>query len=227
MRQIILAAVLGTGLALGLAGAGSMGPPGICNAIEVGDAASSLDTAWKGIDKRNLLERLPAVLDQFSANTTARMEALRRAMFIETSLGNDVVGALAIRALEQDAAGSNSAPAALFDVGYAMHLYHTMDSDSFRQRAQADHIVGYQFVKRALAKGGDPAIHVGAAYMTLPAMQPRLEDRIAKARELFNAHCEAALKAFPPGCAEEKNLAFVLNIEGQKVETIRARLSRN
>lgn len=224
MRQIIIAAVLGAGLALG--GAGSMGPPGICNTIEVGDASSTLDAAWKGVTKGNLPERLPGVLDQFAANTSARMEVLRRAVFLDTDQGEKIVGALSLRALEQEAAASKAAPSALFDVGYAIHLYHTMDSDAFKGRALADNIVGYQLVKHAIEKGGDSAMHVGAAYMTLPAMQPRIEERVAKARELFNSHCEAALKAYPPGSVEERNLAFVLNIEGQKVETIRTRLTK-
>lgn len=226
MRRILTSAVLGLVLASGLAGAGHFGPPGICNTIECGDAKSGLDSAWAGITAKNLADRLPAVLDQFSGNSITRMEALRRAVFLEGSLGDDIAGVLALRALEQDAAGSKTAPAALFDVGYAIHVYKTMGSDTLQHRAEADGIAGYALVKRAIEQGGDAGMHVGAAYMTLPAMQPRNEARVAKARDLFKAHAEAALKACLPGSVEEKNLEFVLGFENDKADAIRARLTK-
>jgi hypothetical protein len=61
--------------------------------------------------------------------------------------------------------------------------------------------------------------------MTLPAMQPRDDARIARSRELFRVHSEAAVRGCAPGSAEEKNLAFVLQFENETVETIRAKQS--
>jgi len=225
MKRFVFAALTSSVIAA-TGGAAYLGPPGICNTIECGEAASAVETTWKGVSKSNLVEKLPGVLDEFAGNTTARMEILRRASFTEAGepVAERVVGVLALRALER--AGEKNEASALFDVGYMIHLYHTLGVEGFAHRGERQNIAGYAFVSRAIELGGDAGMQVGAAYMTLPAMQPRVGDRVAKARELFRAHTEAALKACPPGSAEEKNVAFVLGIEGETVDAVRARLTK-
>lgn len=221
-RSYLFVACAGLGLALA-ASASNLGPPGICSPIDCGDRASQVDTAWAKVTRRNAPTELPGVLDALSDSTIARMEVLRRVAMTEKIDADAVVGALALRALEKD--GAKDAAGALFDAGYAIHLFKTLGRDDWNKTAAKDGVAGYAFVVRAIEKGGDAGMHVGAAYMTLPAMQPRDDARIARARTLFNAHCEAAIRACTAGSPEERNLAFVLEFENQKVDALRARLS--
>lgn len=220
----VVGLAVGSGLVMG--GAERLGPPGICRPIEVGGLASRVDEAWRGVDKSNLVEKLPGVLDRFSGEALARMEILRRASFTQTDerMGNAVVAALALRALEADADGKGGG-SALFDVGYMVHLYRALDVD-VASAGERDGIAGYAFVSRAIERGGgDAAMHVGAAYMTLPAMVPDKDGLREKARVLFDGHVAAGLRACVPGSAEEKNIEAVLAVEGKALKDARMRLS--
>jgi hypothetical protein len=214
----------GAAVSLALTLSAALGPPGVCGNIECGPAASSVDAAWSGVTRRNVVERLPGVLDRFSENTIARMEVLRRTLFLEGASASEVVGALSLRALEREASGEYAA-AAVFDAGYAIHLYATMGDDQMERRAVKDGIPGYALVARAIQMKPDAGMHVGAAFVTLPAMQPRGSERLVGAKVLFAGHCEAALRGASAGSAEEANLAFVLKMDDQSIEQVRARLS--
>lgn len=228
MKRFLMAAAVGLAVGGGvLAAAGERpGPPGICHPVQLGDLASRVDEAWRGVDKSNLVERLPGVLDRFPGETLARMEILRRAAFVDSGdrAATAVVAALALRALGQDS-GGKGAGAATFDTGYAVHLYRVLGA-GVPAGGERDGVEGYGLVARAIeAGGGDAAMHVGAAYMTLPAMAPDKAGQRERRRVLFDGHVGAALRACKPGSAEERNIENVLAADGRTLREARARLS--
>ncbi len=196
------------------------GPPGICQSVTLGDRLSAVDAAWAGIDKANLLERLPAALDA-CPRALERMELLRRAATLEESRAMPVITTLALRAAELG--GKPAHAAALFDAGYAINLYSTLGSKDASALAKRDGVAGYALIARAveLAPQPDAGMHVGAAFMTIPGMH-RAESAKVVARTHFLVHAHAALATIQPGSPEEKNLDFVLQFDDLSVASLRA-----
>jgi len=199
-----------------------MGPPGICSTIACGEASKVLDQQWEGV-AADLPGKLPVVLDALASNTAGRMEALRRVAMNSVSRAPSVVSLLAVRALEKE--GQPGHAAAVFDVGYVVHLYATLGDEGAQRLGVQDGVAGYAMVTRAITEKGDAGMHVGAAYMTLPAMQPNDDGRQAKARARFDEHARQATKLMAAGSPDEANLEFVLQFEGTTVQEVRARLA--
>lgn len=218
-RSILIASAVG----LSLVAFARPGPPGVCHPLQM-DATveKSLNESWKCVTTKNAGERLPEILDKHKTDTIARMDMLRRVAMMESRNPEEIVAVLALRALAADSDSDKSS--ALFDAGYAIHLYRTLGVKV--PCSPGDDIPGYQLVSRAIEMRADAGMHVGAAYMTIPAMQPRNRELIAKAKERFNSHVNAALRACAPNSTEEKNLAFVLDIEGVKVKDARSGLTK-
>lgn len=227
MRTASLAIVIAAGLLAAPSPASArLGPPGICNPMQCGAALHGIDTACQGFTVERLATAMPDALDLFPTDTIARMEVIRRAVMTdpEKAEAGRIIGALALRALE--AAGQPAEAGALFDVGYTIYLFRTMGHSSLDGRGAQDGIAGYAFVARAIALKADAGMHVGAAYMTLPAMQPRDEARVARARVLFKKHVESATRASTAGGVVDENLAFVLNFEQETPASLRSRVGK-
>jgi len=198
------------------------GPPGICQSVNLGDRLTAVDAAWAGIDPANVYEKLPAALDA-CPRALERMELLRRASTLDNSRGMRLIAVLSLRAAELG--GKPGHAAALFDAGYAIGLFSVLGTSETDTLARKDGVAGYALVARAieLSPKPDPGMHVGAAFMTLPAMC-RGEEAKAIARARFMQHARTALANTPVGSPEEKNIAFVLQFEETTVAAVRAKL---
>lgn len=173
------------------AAAAHAGPPAICHALEIGEAPSlpwGADSFAK--DRRYSTSRLVDDTVRILAeqpDALVHMETLRRAaLYSDRDAGRatTLLGVLMARALNAEAAGTPDA-LAWFDAGYLAHCYDELGLRLELPCGAERGVIGYAWVKRGLALGGDDAaMELGAALVTVMAGIPEHHEHAARARKL-------------------------------------------
>ncbi|MHC4218980.1 MAG: hypothetical protein ACYSU7_11055 [Planctomycetota bacterium] len=167
------------------------GPPLICHPVEIGNAES---LPWGDHpfdeDKSYRVARLSGDTLEIlrdSDSALVHQETLRRAALYcegDRNLAVDLQAKLMARALDAEAAGTPDALAWL-DAGYFAQCLHQLRSPSGIACGTAHGVVGYGWVRRALAlRADDPELEFAAAMMTALAGIPQHEQHRARAKSL-------------------------------------------
>ncbi len=185
MKAAAIAAVLA------ITTAAEAGPPMICHPVEIGTAESlpfgkdAFSTA-KDFSPGRLVDETVRILDR-NGSALVHMETLRRAAIYCDEDGASalrLVATLMARALDAEASGR---PAALpwFDAGYFAQCCHQLGIRLDVPCGIDSGIVGYGWVKRAIAIAGqDAELEFGAAMMTALARVPQHAGHASAARKL-------------------------------------------
>jgi hypothetical protein len=175
-RRKILNVALVVGLGMGLATSSQAGTPLICQANDIGAAASlpwGNGSDWNQPRPDYAPERLiPDTLALLTPRATVllRMETMRRATIYarrhadkgHPELGPELLSRLQARALDAEASGASD-PLAWFDAGYFAGSLEQWSTARDRGR-----YAGYPWVVKALrARGDDPEMELAAALISL------------------------------------------------------------
>lgn len=203
------------------AGAAMAGPPIMCHPLMI-DKAESLPLGSGAFDTqpgytgKKVVEAAMGLL-KTERDALVRMETLRRAtayLSKDRASALDLMSRLQAIALEQEAADRKDAQA-WFDVGFLAACYAQMDVDWGHKAGVENGVVGYAYVKRALALApNDPALQFGAALVTHPAMGRGTQP-------IYDGHVKLAAAGAKPGTLLEKNLTAHLNTWGTSLEKVR------
>ena len=209
---------------LGLAATAQAGPPLICHAISIGQAASlpwSTDgRSWAGdqhYNVGNLAHDTLAILDS-NPSVLVRMETLRRATIYarqDPHVAKELLTRLYSRAMRSEAPGKPDA-LAWFDAGYLVECYkewigqnlpHMTDGLRLDPNPATD-LDGYAWVQKAISmRGHDAEMEFAAALITL-------EGPARSRRE----HVEAAMAGAKSDALLAQNLTS--HFIGEKGESI-------
>jgi hypothetical protein len=243
MKRWTAALVVACGTAVGgtsvtgAAWAGAwLGPPMVCDRIEVGEG--TCPNFEKGSDRSGLVGRVTDALKTMR-DPLVRMETLRRGA-VAIAEGKDarelaweLLGRLSAIALEQEAAGKGDAQA-WYDVGFLVGVFDQLHLDLGWRPGVADGINGYAYIRKGLAvarEGKAPAATVGAmeygaALITLPEVRGR--GRSAPAGQgtgAYDGHVVAAAKSAEAGSLLERNLSAHLKQWGTSIEQVRSKVA--
>lgn len=183
---------------LGLAATAQAGPPLICHALSIGDAASlpwpGDGRSWAGdanYDVNNLVRDTLAILDS-NPSVLVRMETLRRATIYarrDPRVAKELLTRLYSQASRAETAGKPDA-LAWFDAGYLVECYKEWIgqnlphmTDGLRVDANpAAGLDGYAWVEKAIGlRGQDPEMEFAAALITLESPQANHREHVQRA----------------------------------------------
>jgi hypothetical protein len=229
---------------LTLAANARLGPPIICQQIDIGQAQS---LAWGSgafafkpgaYDHTTLVHKISEVL-KGQHDPLVRMETLRRAaVYIardvpepqRRGLAWELLGESACRALHSEAAGKPEAEA-WFDAAFWIASFDQAGVDLGAKVGSAEGVTGYGYMRKALAlihesdKNGSTAsaMEFAAALMTHPAMRHSEEGPDAQSQ--YDAHLRLAAAGAAKGSLLEQNLAAHLMRFGRTLDQVRAQAS--
>lgn len=198
------------------------GPPMVCHPLVIG-TAKSLPFGNGAFDASSSYKHGAVVKDALALlkaekSPIVRMETLRRAtVYIEKdrALATELLGKLAWRAMDSEAAGTPDA-GAWFDAAYLAGCYGQMGVDVGCAAGESGGILGYAWMQRALVLAeNDSEMELGAALMTVPAMHKHAKGK-------YDAHVRRAAAGAKGGSLLEVNLANHLSIWGSSLEKVRA-----
>jgi hypothetical protein len=202
------------------------GPPLVCHPFEIGDARSlafgkDAFDAKKGYDPRAVVADTLEIL-KTERSVLVRMETLRRAtvyMQGHEAEATGLLAKLAWKALDAEARADQGTSGdgradSWFDAAYFAGSLSQLGIDIGWKPGVADGIVGYAWMKQALALSkGDPEMEFAAAIMTLPAMRDNRRDP-------FEGHVRRAAAGTAADPLLAKNLKAHMANYGESLDQI-------
>lgn len=181
--RLMLGLILLGSMATAAAPLARPGPPGLCEAVRIGDAVTlpmkDVMLCDSAFDSNNVRTMMVQVLDA-STDALVHMETLRRAAVYAAErpeLAPELLVLLQSRALDS-AAGEHESALVWLDAGYLVGLYEQLGvrHELVRGAGSKLGVEGYAYIARAaeLCRGKDDAtegaVHLAAAALTFPLM---------------------------------------------------------
>lgn len=214
----------GSLLSLSTAAPAKLGPPMICQPVEIGDS-KSLTPKSGPINRKAAQAILGDTIKLLEAEPSAlvRMETIRRACMAvqeHRDAGIELLGRLSWIALDARQSGDASREAAaLFNAGYLAGCMNQLGCDIDFNPGTKDSIIGYAWISRALELSNrDPEMEFGAAVLTLPEMVGAGRSDLDAFTKRYEAHLGLALKNAKPDSLLDKNVKSHCKVWGRSLK---------